>query len=985
MRSVGEARVWLVALLACTASGATAPAAQGAGFGVEEKNFEAGTCNVSSCTYASVEANHGEAYTQAAGHPPYGLTGFEFNSNETLAGREPIGNVRRVRVDIPPGLAADPEALPECAVKSFEEDTCPADTQVGEDQLTVFLALADMQLTATVYNLQPPPGLPLEFGIHAAVEPAVNEHIFLEGHVSWNTDFHEYFEINNISKSIPILKSKLIFFGRAGEGNFLTLPSVCSSTTTSYLEVESWEGEVSRTQTHTPVGVEGCENVPFHPTAEVHPETAQSDEPDGATAEVKVPQHVGGEEVDTADIDDARVTLPEGLTLNPAAAHGLATCTEAQAGIAEVAHPAVPGERTTGPVTCPAASKLGTVTIETDLPPKSLTGDVYLGSPSGAPITGPPFTMYLDAESALGVSVRLRGQVSANPETGRLEASFSGNPQLPFSDLSVKLDGGPAAPLANPLSCAAGQVQALFTPYTGGAHALSATPFAAAGCPSPLPFALSQSTSETSHTAGAYTSYTFNLARADGQQYLANVATTLPGGLLGAIPSVGQCDEADANAGTCSASTEIGVASVAAGSGSEPYEFPGRVYFTGPYDGAPYGLSIVVPALAGPFDFGEVVTRATVNVEPYSGRVVVGAALPRVVKGVPLRLRDIAVTVNRPNFLFNPTNCEALSTNSLLTGFVPGAGALAQQSVASAFQVGECEKLPFSPTLTASTGGRVSRVNGASLEVKVAQPAHQADIREVLTQLPKQLAARITTLRKACPSATFEAGPPPGGCSKEAEVGTATVTTPVLPGSPTAAGTPALGTLRGPAYLVSHGGEAYPDLDVILSGDGVTVVLVGHTHISADGILSGSFESLPDVPISSFALSLPTGPHSLLTANRNADLCPVVGGGAKHVKRVTHVQRARHVQHMKRATHVKHARHVKHGKRATAPQLAMPTTIVAQSGAKLVQTTKIAVEGCTRHKKATKHRRRRLKSPRHGHHRHRRAVRRPRAHRPRGG
>ncbi len=961
------------------AGGVAAPATQAAGFGVEEKNFEAGTCNISTCTYAGVEADHEQAYTQAAGHPPYGLTGFEFNSTPAGLGREPIGNVKRVRVDIPPGLAADPEAVPgegqpKCAIASFEHDECPADTLVGEDELTAFVALANITLSASVYNLQPPPGLPLDFGIHVAPAAglAVNEHIFLEGHVSWNTDFHEYFEINNLPKTIPILKSKLIFKGRAGEGNFLTLPSVCSSTTTSHLEVESWEGEISRTQTHTPVGVEGCGVVPFHPTAEVHPETGQSDAPDGVTAEVKVPQNVASEEINTADIDDAHVMLPEGLTLNPAAAHGLATCTEAQAQLAEVAHPVVPGERSTGSVTCPASAKIGTVTIETDLPPGSLTGNVYLGSPTGATITGPPYTIYLDAESALGVSVRLQGEVNANPETGRLEASFTGNPQLPFSDLSFKLDGGPRAPLANPLSCATGQVQALFTPYTGDAAALSATPFTATGCPSPLPFAPSQSTSESSHAAGAYTSYTFNLARADGQQYLAGVATTLPAGLLGAIPSVEQCDEVDANAGACPPGSEIGTASVAAGSGSEPYEFSGRVYFTGPYDGAPYGLAIVVPALAGPFAFGEVMTRATVNVDPYSGRVVVAAALPRVVKGVPLRLRDIAVTVSRPHFLFNPTNCEALATNSLLTGFVPGSSALVQQPVASPFQVGECEKLPFSPTLTAATGRHVSRVNGASLEVKVAQPAAtqpsglgQADIREVLTSLPKQLAARITTLRKACPAATFEMGfpltPPPGGCSKEAEVGTATVATPVLPGSPTAAGGPALGTLSGPAYLVSHGGEAYPDLDVILRGDGVTVVLVGHTHIAANGILSGAFETLPDVPIASFALSLSTGPHSLLTANRNADLCLVPAGVAKGAKRKRGAKRRKPAQ------------------RTEPAQLAMPTTIVAQSGAKLVQTTKIAVAGCARSRKATRYRRRPLKSGRHGYHRHRRPIRRDRA------
>ena len=890
---IGEVRIGLAALLCCAAGGVAAPAAQ-AGFGVEEKNFEAGTCTVSSCTYSSVGADREQAYTQAAGHPPYGITGFEFDSTPSGAGREPVGNVKRVRVDVPPGLAADPEALPACPVKTFEEDGCPADTEVGKDELTAFLALANITLSAPVYNLQQPPGLPLDFGIHVSTPllALVNEHIFLEGHDSWNTDFHEYFEINNISKTIPVLKSKLIFDGRAGEGNFLTLPSVCAVTTTSYLEVESWEGEVARTQTHTPVGVEGCGKVPFHPTAEAHPETAGSDEPDGVTAEVKVPQNVGPEAIDTADIDDAHLTLPEGLTLDPSGAQGLVACTAAQAGLEEVQ----PGVRPTTPVSCPAASKIASVTIETDLPPGSLTGSVYLGSPRGGPIMGPPYTVYVDAESGYGVSVRLMGTVNPNPATGRLEATFSGNPQLPFGALVMKFDGGPLAPLANPLACGAGAVEALFTPYTAQAPAPSSTPFTATGCSSPLPFSLSQSTRDTSPDAGAYTSYTFDLARADGQQYLSQVSTTLPAGLLGAIPSVALCDEPQAAAGTCPAASEIGTAAVAAGAGPNPYALSGKVFLTGPYNGAPYGLSVVVPVVIGPpsstptFDLGEVVARAAIDVAPYTGRVVVTASVPTILAGVPLRLRDISVNVDRPSFLFNPTNCGALATESTLTGFVPGSGATATQSLSSPFQVGECGKLPFTPKLTAFTGAKTSKKNGASLDVRITQGTHQANIQQVLTALPKQLPSRLTTLHKACLAATFEVADPPGGCSEEARVGEASASTPVLPG-----------TLSGPVYLVSHGGGAFPDVDVILRGDGVTAILVGHTHISTAGITSTSFESLPDVPISSFALDLPIGPHSALTAN--GSLC--------------------------------------------AAHLTMPTTIIAQSGARLTQKTKIFVAGCS--------------------------------------
>lgn len=881
----------LVALVGAGLSAAITPVAQAA-FGPEV--FEDGTCVNKTCTYASVEANPKEAFTQAAGHPPWGGTKFIMkHSGSNVEG----SSVKRIRVDVPQGLAANPQApMPKCPIKTFEHkpSECPLQSVVGTVEMEAvaeplgLLPLTLPSLEGTVYNLEAPPGLPLDFGI--AVEPAgellTPIHLFLEGHVDWSGDYHEYFEINNVpdeaevkvligvKSSLKVLMSKLNFNGRAG-GDFLTLPSECSSTTTSHLELESWSKEIARTETHTPVGVEGCDRVPFKPTVTVTPESTASDQPDGATVEVKAPQKAGPEEINTADIRDVHVTLPEGMTLNPSAAHGLVACTAAQIGIG-----------TTGPVTCPAAAKVGTVAIETVLPPGSLAGNVYLGSPGGGPITGPPYTIYLDAESTLGVSVRLQGTVTPDPSTGRLQATFANNPQLTFSEIILKLKGGPQAPVANPLVCGTASVEALFTPYTGGAPALSSTPFTTTGCPSPLPFALTQGTQSSSPDAGAYTSYTFDLARADGQQYLSQLKTTLPAGLLGAIPSVPLCGEPQAQAGTCAAGSEIGKATVLVGAGSEPYPFSGPVYLTGPYAGAPYGLSIPVPAVAGPFDLGSgacdcVVTRVAIGVDQYTGRVIATAALPTIVKGVPLRLKNLSVAVTRPNFLFNPTNCGPLATASTLTSTLG-----AEQNVSSPFQVSNCARLPFSPSFKAATTGKPTKLNGASLQVNLTQAAHQANIKSVFAQLPPQLPARLTTLQQACPEATFAHDP--RICPIGSLVGGASVTTPVLPGK-----------LSGPAYLVSHGGLAFPDLDVILEGDGVRVVLTGNTNIKK-GITSSTFAAVPDVPVSSFALNLPIGRHSALAANGN--LC--------------------------------------------TGKLSMPTTILAQNGKQIKQNTRIAARGC---------------------------------------
>jgi hypothetical protein len=873
----------------------TAPAAQ-AGFGVAK--WEAGTCITNTCTYASVEANHKEAFTQAAGHPPWGITTFELASKPVLLGKEPEGApLKRVRVDVAAGLASDPQAPPKCSIALFKANGCPPETEVGTNELEVFKTGIDIPVTGQVYNLEPEAveeglgHIPLLFGIRVqAVGPIVEEHVFLKGFVSWakepslearlipSGDYHEYFEIDNINKENVVLKSKLNFNGHAG-GNFISLPSECSSTTTNYLELESWSKEITTAVTHTPVGVEGCDKVPFAPTVEVKPATSQSDEPDGATTEVKVPQKANPEEINSSDIKDAHLTLPEGLTLNSAAARGLAACSPAQIGIG-----------TSNPVTCPAASKVGEVTIEADLPKGSLAGNLYLGAPGGVPIKGPPYTVYVDAESpAYGVSVRLQGQVKPDPATGRLEAVFLNNPQQPASDVILKLKGGPQAPLANPLACGSENVSATFLPYTGQPAHLSVSPFVTSGCASPIPFSLAQSTQDGPATAGSYAAYTFNLTRPAGQQYLAQISTMLPAGLVGTIPSVPLCGEAQAQTGTCPSSSQIGTAKVTVGAGSEPYEFSGPVALTGPYGSAPYGLSIAVPAAAGPFDLGSgacdcIVTRAAINVEPYSGRVITTTSnLPTIVGGVPLRLRSISVAVNRPSFLLNPTNCGPLSTDSTLTSTLNGT-----QNTSSPFAVTNCGALGFKPTFTAASNRLTSsRANGIALQVGLSQPAHEANVRSVVAQLPLQMPSRLTTLQKACLAATFAANP--HACPPESLVGTVRVTTPVLPSA-----------LSGPAYLVSHGGGAFPDLDLILEGDGgVRVILVGNTDIKK-GITTSTFASIPDVPVSSFALTLPAGPHSALASYGNLCSRPLV----------------------------------------------MPTTITAQSGAQLKLNTRISVLGC---------------------------------------
>jgi hypothetical protein len=949
------------ALAGCLSYAALAPAARAESFGVTEAHFEAGTCVVTSCTYKSVEENHAQAYTQAAGHPPYGITTFEFNTEPAgVLSRKPIGNARNVRVDIPPGLAANPQSLPRCAVSDFEHDTCAATTRVGTDELTVFELGLNVTIQAAVYNLEPAEGLPLEFGIHVAVPLLANEHILLIGHLSWfrepameargvaTGDYHEYFELNDIPDKTPVVKSKLIFEGAAQGSGFLTMPSACSSSETAHLRVESYEGQVSETFTHTPVGVEGCGSTapPFKPSIEVKPSavgeggTSGSDEPDATTVTVDVPQNATAGQLDSADPRQISLTLPPGMTLNPAAARGLGACSDAQFGVGPGTVPVVEAVGAGGhPVECPESSRVGSFRIETpDLPAGSLTGSAYIGQPlSRDPASGVEYRIFLAAQAPrYGVAVRLVGDVVANSATGRLTGTVQA-PQLPFSSAILELRGGPGAVLANPLACGAAQAEALLVPYglQSGAEILPpparpASTLTVTGCPDPIPFSLQQTTSVSPTSAGAQSSFTLSLARSDGQQYLTAMHTTLPAGLLGSIASVPLCEEAQANAGACPASSRIGSVHALAGAGPSPLEVPlapaapGSVYLTGPYGGAPFGLLIALPAEnIGPFDFGTVTTRARIDIDPRSTRVSVTATVPTIVGGAPVRLRGLVVTIDRHGFLVNPTSCAQLATESTLTGTValpPTPDATDQ--VGSAFRVSGCGAQTFKPAFRASTSAKTSRLNGASLQVSITRAAHQANLKEVAVTLPAQLVSRNSTLLKACTEAQARAGLL--SCPAAARVGNATLVTPLLPAP-----------LHGPGILVSHGGAAFPDLDFVLQGDGVTLVEESHTSVR-HGVTSSTFSDLPDAQFTSFAATFPEGSDSLLSAN--GSLCT---RRAPTVKRVA-VRRHGHLVRI----HGHRVYRTRKSFRNVPRTLLMPTRLVSQNGVTLAQSTPIAVSGC---------------------------------------
>lgn len=883
--TVRHARVCLYGLLAVLVlaiAGVLAPGAQAFPEALGVESFFAGNCKtghpckqIPGSTPAEEKAQaEAEGYTQAAGHPGVGVTEFKI----ATAGELPLAFVTHVRTDVAPGVSTNPQAVAKCSIKEFDglgevkpeiflAPECKGETHIGVNKVVVYDGVEDVELEGAVYNLeQPEEGLSSDFGVALDLEPLtgipVYAHTYIEGHVEWASDYHDYYEIK-VNPELPLISSRLALngdIGTTGQGGFITNPSNCAGPgplTTNTVTLMSAEGQVASKKYTTPIGTEGCKGEPgftmppFEPTFNLETETVQSDQPTGVNTELKLPHAPEADEIDSSQLKNAVITLPEGMTLNPSAASGLQACKPSQIHMHE--HVAA---------SCPFNSKIGTVTFNVpDLPPESLKGDIYLGGSESGTITSPPYTIYLNAESPrYGVTVRIQGEVETNVTTGQVTAKFLNNPEQPVSEVLLHFKKGQLAPIANPVRCGVATTTASLVPYIGESFAKTLKPAfmvneAGGACGVSFGLRPTVSTSSQPATAGASTNFSFTVNRPAGQDYISSIKAVLPPGLVGRIPAVTECTEAQvaeaqSGAGGCPASSRIGTVVAMAGAGEFPYRFEGSAYLTGPYNHAPFGLAIVVPANAGPFHLGNVVTHETIEVEPYSSRVVVAGSIPVVYKGIPLRLQSLTVETNRQGFMLNPTSCGPLTTE---TSFVGAGGALAGS--VSPLAIEGCKNLAFKPSLSAIVGAKTSRTNGANIEVNITQPAGQANLQQVTATLPKQLPVRLSTLAKACPAAMWESGPAPGKCNAEAKVGTVSAVTPVLPG-----------TLTGTAWLVSHGNEAYPNLDLILSGDGVTVILVGHTKVIESQITT-TFDSLPDVPVSSVSLYLPSGPNSVLAAN----------------------------------------------------------------------------------------------------------------------
>jgi hypothetical protein len=820
-------------------------------------------------------------FTQATGHPPFGITDFTLNN----AGGFPEGFVKEIVVDTPEGLGVNPEAYPACPLATAETaiTTCPAASIVGVNYLTVVAALGPLlqaRGASPVYNVEPFDGTPSM----VAFPDSNGEAVFIVGSLD-PADQHVTFTISDVHvpeagpPSHPaIVGSRLVFFGvknpfMVGNGTYLTMPSNCAGGQTSTLHVKSHEGAEDTATYTTAVGADECETAPFNVDLDASA-SGSTDSPEPSTVEVQMPDQLAPETRANSHLLTAKVTLPEGAGLNPSLANGLTPCTDAQY-----------KQGTDDPVECPASSKIGTAEVETKALDQPLDGNVYVAEPtSQVPTSGNQFRVFIHVfNDRYGVNVRLVGNVFPNLETGQLTVVVPNNPQAPFNSFKVNINGGARGALTTPDTCGPHTTTAKFTPWSRPNEEVASDPNpqfnlntlpGGGPCPKTLaerPFGPAIFSSPVGINAGKFTPLQINLIRDDGNQEFKRVEVNLPPGMVAKLKGVEYCPQSGLDAATsrsgkdeqaspsCPSSSFVGTARINAGSGPAPFNTEGRAYLAGRYKGAPVSMVFVTPAVAGPYDLGNVVVRAALNINPETAEVhAVSDPIPNIFGGIKLGIRSIQVSIDRKQFTNTPTTCREplpLTTTVFGGGGNPADPAQWQPAArTSNIQFVGCKSLKYRPSFFARIfGGKNQMRRGAHPKFRATLDARNGDAntRRAAFILPRATILDQAHIKTICTRVQLAAN----NCPKGSIYGNARATSPLLDGK-----------LKGPVYLTSSNNEL-PDLLADLKGQ-VNIRLRGVIS-SANGRLKTVFRRTPDVAVNKFILTMKGGDKGLLVNSRN--------------------------------------------------------------------------------------------------------------------
>ena len=855
---------------------------------------------------ADVYDRYGDTERQAGSHPFRAAAKFDLvTANKVIPNfydgapgdwPVPLDSLRNVVVRLPAGFVGNLSAVAQCtglqlsAIQSGGGSKCPVGSQVGTIQVAVKALLGagtpPAPTTLPLYNMVPPEGTLAAFAFTYEGHP-----VYIVASLD-PSDYSVVTSVLNIDETLITHYQKVTLWGVPGdpahdsdrwnpevigwgaeregpERPFLSLPTECGTPDVSEVtRLNSWQDptvNVANGLATDPVTLNGCDQLEFEPTIVARPSTNLADSPAGLEFELHIPQEQDPKGLATAHLRDATVTLPAGMTVNPPSAAGLSACSMAQVGISAAGVPN--GE----PVSCPDASKLGTVEAVSPALDHPIEGTVYLAEQDANPF-GSLLAMYLVLEDPMtGLLVKLPGRVDPDQSTGQLTATFRDNPQLPVEELRLKFFEGPRAALKTPSTCGTHTTDATFTPWTSpeGADAKKSSSFeltqgpSGGACPNGVAAAANNpafSAGTVDPTAKAFSPFLLRLARADGTQQFKAIDTVLPKGLTAKLAGVPYCSDAALGAAagrsgkveqaspSCPAASRVGSVDVGAGAGSTPLYVQGQAYLAGPYKGAPLSLAIVTPAVAGPFDLGTVVVRTALQVNPETAQVrAVSDEIPQILQGIPLNIRSIALKMDRPEFMLNPTSCDPMSVDaSALSVFGQTA------PLSSRFQVGECNKLGFKPKLAIRFSGAPPRRGGhPKLSATLTMPPGGANIARAQVTMPKTEFLENAHIRTICTRVQYAAK----ACPKGSIYGYAKAWSPLLDQP-----------LEGPVHLRSSSNKL-PDLVASLDGQ-IHVDLVGRIS-SPNARIRNTFDLVPDAPVSKFVLTMQGGKKGLLVNSTN--------------------------------------------------------------------------------------------------------------------
>ena len=835
---------------------------------------------------------------EAGAHPDLFTVPFDFNTNIPHPIEQPTltreaESVRDIHLDLPPGFIGNPSAVGECTQAEFTVSDCPRSSVVGREDFLVYPQNSEegeiSGLSSSVYNLTHPRGVISDLAFVVAGNPV---------HIKITLDAANHYAITStvpfINETFPPYNQKITFWGVPADHShdsegcgsrfvlptnaecatdaaprpFLSLPSQCESDNTFRLHhYDSWQhpGVFGPEIDYTMPGlITDCDRPRFEPDVEIEPTGKQANTPTGLDVHVKIAQNENPNALATPPVKRFTVKLPEGMSFSPSFADGLNSCTLAQMQLGN-----------NDPVQCPDASRIGEVSLHTPLLPKAAEGSMYLAAQGDNPF-GSTFALILvihDTEER-GALIKIPGKIEVDETTGQITTVFQDAPQFPFDDLTLKFRSGPRAPLVSPPTCGRQTIGVEVASYAQPQKPVDASNHyfvteGPNGTPCPPDSAHRSFTPKFSGgtlnpVAGAYSPFLFRLSRDDSEQELSQVSTVLPPGLLAKIAGIPFCpDQAIASISTaeragaqelahpaCPAASQIGTVSAGLGAGPGPNYFDGKVYLAGPYKGAPLSLAVIAPAIAGPFDLGNVVVRTALYVNPDTAQArAVSDPFPTILHGVILRARDVRLRIDRPQTTINPTNCSRMAVDGQISGT---GGAIF--NTASPFQVGSCGDLSFKPKLSFRLFGGTHRGSHPKLRATVTTPPGSSNIAAASVALPHSEFLDQGHIGTVCTRVQFAAN----ACPAASIYGTVSAKTPLLDE-----------TLTGPIYLRSSSHEL-PDLVAAFRGGKIDANLVGRVD-SVNGGIRNTFDFVPDVPVTTATFSFFGGSKGLLVNSR--DIC----------------------------------------------------------------------------------------------------------------